>query len=366
RLRVVSDSKYVLDIVTKQAQHWLDKGFIGVANKQIVQALIGELVHTKAVVYTKKVKGHSGDEGNDGADRLANEGASKDVPAAIDLSKSTEIGRIGAATYALTQATAYDAIRTRKPKPPRRSTERMLEKTKAVLEELTGEAPTSAAIWLSLRRRRAATVTQKFGAYAWRTMHEGYKLGKYWDNIDELRDDRMPCVECGVPVESMAHILQDCKVSGQETVWELARAAWEITGLEWPCVTVETVLGVGLLKAKDGDGKVLKGRTRLLQILISESAHLAWCIRCEHRISSKSHTQGEIESRWRAALSKRLRIDWALANKQAYGKKALSYRVVEATWYKVASNRETIRSDLVATEVLVGSARSRRPRGRNR
>ncbi|KAF6764516.1 hypothetical protein DFP72DRAFT_1130449, partial [Ephemerocybe angulata] len=273
---------------------------------------------------------------------------------------------MGAAVHALTQAKAYEAIHTHKPRPPRRNTERMLEKTKAVLEELTGEIPTSAAIWLSLRRRKAATISQKFGAYAWRTLHEGYKLGKYWDNIDELRDDRMPCRDCGVPVESMAHILQECKVSGQETIWELARATWAVTGLEWPTVTLETVLGVGLLKAKDAEGKVLKGRTRLLQIIISESAHLAWCIRCEYRIASKSHSQEEIKSRWRAAVSRRLRIDWALARKQAYGKKALNHRVVESTWHTVASNRETIRSDLVATEVLVGSARSRRPRGRNR
>ncbi|KAF6744053.1 hypothetical protein DFP72DRAFT_826383, partial [Ephemerocybe angulata] len=265
-----------------------------------------------------------------------------------------------------TQAKAYEAIRARKPKPIRRNTERMLERTKAVLDELTGTVPTSEAIWLSLRKRKAASITQKFGAYAWRTLHEGYKLGKYWDNIDELRDERMPCQECGVPVESMRHILQECEVSGQETIWKLAMNAWAKTGLEWPPVTVEAVLGVGLLKAKDSDGRILKGRTRLLQILISESAHLAWCIRCEHRIASKSHTQEEIESRWRAVISKKLRIDWALANKQAYGKKALNYRVVSATWHKVAVNRETIRSDIVATEVLVRNARPRRPRGRNR
>ncbi|KAF5334198.1 hypothetical protein D9611_014502 [Ephemerocybe angulata] len=366
RLRVVSDSKYVLNIMTKHAQRWLDAGFIGVANKPIVRALIGELMHAKAVVYTKKVKGHSGDVGNDGADVLANEGAGKDQPDRVDLSRGEELEKIGAATHALTQAMAYEAIKTRKPIPPRRNTERMLERTKAVLEELTGEVPTSAAVWLSLRRRKAATISQKFGAYAWRTLHEGYKLGKYWDNIDELRDDRMPCRDCEVPIESMAHILQDCRVSGQETIWELAKAVWAVTGLEWPVVTLETVLGVGLLKAKNAEDKVLKGRTRLLQILISESAHLAWCIRCEYRIASKSHSREEVEGRWRAAISRRLRIDWTLANKQAYGKKALSYRVIEATWHNVASNRETIRSDLVATEVLVGSARPRRPRGRNR
>ncbi|KAF6742863.1 hypothetical protein DFP72DRAFT_829313 [Ephemerocybe angulata] len=137
----------------------------------------------------------------------------------------------------------------------------------------------------------------------------------------------------------MDHILRECRVSGQDTVWRLAKEIWSETGLEWPYVTVETVLGVGLLSVKDANGKVLKGRTRLLQILISECAHLIWCLRCEWRIGregdlSKLHTEQEIKNRLRAAVSKRLRIDWALANKQAYGRKALNARVVAATWYK--------------------------------
>ncbi|KAF6763489.1 hypothetical protein DFP72DRAFT_800579, partial [Ephemerocybe angulata] len=229
-----SDSQYTIDAVSKHAQRWLDEGFIGVANKHIIQALVGELMATKAEVRLRKVKGHSGDAGNDGADALAGEGARKDDPDDVDLSKGIAIRCLGAATTALTQSKAYRAIREFGPSEPRRRTERMLERTKAVVEELTDTRPTTAAIWNSLKRRKGATLTQKFSAYAWRTLHDGYKLGWYWENITALRNDRMPCRQCEAPVETMDHILRECTVSGQAVVWELAKELWAVTGLDWP------------------------------------------------------------------------------------------------------------------------------------
>ncbi|TEB19551.1 hypothetical protein FA13DRAFT_1646708, partial [Coprinellus micaceus] len=54
---------------------------------------------------------------------------------------------------------------------------------------------------------------------------------------------------------------------------------------------------------------------RLLRILISESAHLTWLLRCNWRIEreqdpSKLHTPAEIEQRWRRAIERRMRMDW--------------------------------------------------------
>ncbi|KAF6746130.1 hypothetical protein DFP72DRAFT_823459, partial [Ephemerocybe angulata] len=59
-------------------------------------------------------------------------------------------------------------------------------------------------------------------------------------------------------------------------------------------------------------------------IIISESAHLIWCLRCEWRIGREGkldclHTEAEITGRWRAVVNRRLRLDWALVNKQAGG-----------------------------------------------
>ncbi|KAF6746129.1 hypothetical protein DFP72DRAFT_923563, partial [Ephemerocybe angulata] len=88
-------------------------------------------------------------------------------------------------------------------------------------------------------------------------LHNGYKLRHYWKNIgaNAMRDERMPCHECEEPVESMDHILRECRVSGQATVWaqwKLAKELWAVkalTGLEWPYATMRTqaVLGAIML-----------------------------------------------------------------------------------------------------------------------
>ncbi|KAF6747132.1 hypothetical protein DFP72DRAFT_920581 [Ephemerocybe angulata] len=68
-------------------------------------------------------------------------------------------------------------------------------------------------------------------------LHNGYRLGHYWKNIGAMRDERMPCHECEEPVESMDHILRECRVSGQATVWKLAKELW-VTGLDRPRVAL--------------------------------------------------------------------------------------------------------------------------------
>ncbi|KAG2004399.1 hypothetical protein CC2G_002960 [Coprinopsis cinerea AmutBmut pab1-1] len=74
-LHVISDSKYAIDAITKHIGRWADEGFTRVKNKPIVHALFGELVTASSAITLEKVKGHSGDAGNDGADRLAATGA---------------------------------------------------------------------------------------------------------------------------------------------------------------------------------------------------------------------------------------------------------------------------------------------------
>ena len=49
--------------------------------------------------------------------------------------------------------------------------------------------------------------------------------------------------------------------------------------------------------------------TRLLQILLSESAYLIWVLRCERAIQGMRHTENEIKRWWLQAINKRLTND---------------------------------------------------------
>ncbi|KAI9462751.1 hypothetical protein F5148DRAFT_954742, partial [Russula earlei] len=57
------------------------------------------------------------------------------------------------------------------------------------------------------------------------------------------------------------------------------------------------------------------GPTRLLQILISESAHLTWILRCESVIQGLQHGRALIATRWRNAINRRLTTDKLMTTK---------------------------------------------------
>ena len=64
-----------------------------------------------------------------------------------------------------------------------------------------------------------------------------------------------------------------------------------------------TVLGAPLIKFKGRNGKPQQGRSRLLAILLTESAYLIWKLRCEWVITrsadeSKLHLATEIHNKW--------------------------------------------------------------------
>jgi hypothetical protein len=74
---------------------------------------------------------------------------------------------------------------------------------------------------------------------------------------------------------------------------------------------------------------------RLLQILISESAHLIWVLRCERTIHNKTHSATETQSRWLQAINDRVTEDKITA---ARVKRDKSYTALIAnTWEPILS-----------------------------
>ncbi|KAJ7498119.1 hypothetical protein B0H11DRAFT_1856682 [Mycena galericulata] len=98
------------------------------------------------------------------------------------------------------------------------------------------------------------------------------------------------------------------------------------------------------------------GITRLFRILVSESAHLIWRLRCERVIQQKGPASiQEIHKRWLKTMNNRLALDRVLTDKLKYGKRSLKKPVVLDTWRKVLKNEETLPRDWTReVEVLVG------------
>lgn len=72
-LCIRTDSQYAIDSIHKYGHRLEQTGWIDIANKEIIQAIRGQLRLRPGSTYFEKVKGHSNNTGNDGADRLAGE-----------------------------------------------------------------------------------------------------------------------------------------------------------------------------------------------------------------------------------------------------------------------------------------------------
>lgn len=94
-----------------------------------------------------------------------------------------------------------------------------------------------------------------------------------------------------------------------------------------------------------------------MRILLSESAHLIWKLRCERLIQNANvaFSEVEIRNRWVNAINRRLDTD-RLMTHQKYESKALDATKVQRTWSGVLRNEDSLPSGgwLRTSGVLVG------------
>ncbi|KAF9552321.1 hypothetical protein CPC08DRAFT_738189 [Agrocybe pediades] len=260
----------------------------------------------------------------------------------------------------MTQAKLYKALRKDDVSVRRRTAYNLEEAREAVLD-WTGREPTQEELWHSLRDK---TIPYNIRAFLWKAMHSAYMVGDYWRGIPGF-EQRVDCQLCGEE-DSLRHILTSCRASGQSTIWAEVKRIWRHKKLPWREISLGAVLGCSLLNITTPSGRALRGPSRLLKILVSESAHLAWKIRWEWTMEhngdpQKILSESEVRRRWERAINARLLLDMLQTNRTKYDHRAISPQLVEATWWDVLLDDDWI---ITKSGVLVGTGR--RPPGRNR
>lgn len=120
------------------------------------------------------------------------------------------------------------------------------------------------------------------------------------------------------------------------------------------------MLGSSLATFKQEDGKLDSMKSRLYEILVTESAHLIWVLRCERRITTQDapqnhHTEESMQNRWYRRINERMIIDCLLTNKHIYVSKALKTKTVYNTWAKCSTNEMDLHQEWCKNPgVLVG------------
>jgi ribonuclease HI len=336
-LEIRSDSLTTIEGLTQHLETWENRGWIGVKNSEILRVAAYQLRKRSAPTRFQWVKGHSGDTGNEEADKLAGEAAKRPEKDNMNLEIPLEFRITGARLDSMTQALAYRAIKARKHAPkPRGRTASNVTETQDALAGYAGTPPTTQRIWRSIRHKDFRLPVKHF---LYKTIHAIHKIGKYWTVIPGY-EERGTCRVCG-EIETMRHILVECNIGRRKILWDLAEATWGQDEFKWPDIGMGIIMGCGLLQPpareevdKNDEGEYARrapaGRSRLMRILISETAFLIWKLRNGSTIEGIEIPTRVAISRWNRAIGDRLRTDRMMA---AHKKENDEFRHrVDATW----------------------------------
>jgi ribonuclease HI len=357
-LHIMSNSRYIINCFTKNLPHWEAQGWIGIHNKEFITPIVSHMRARGAITTFTRTKGQ---EGIEKANKLANEGLQKVSYNNLDLTLNKKFNLTGAQLSTMSQAMTYQGIRERMQITSRRSTIITLDITRHAVKRITGHLPTDATIWHSIRSK---DITRTIRVFLWKLIHGTHKCGDFWLKIPDF-EHRSLCPECRVE-DSMTHILTECRIPGQKEIWRLTEELWLAKHNSWPKVNnLGVIVGCAMASFLTKTGQRRPGAERLYRILMTESAHLIWRIRCE-RILERSnkeewHTTGEIQNRWLYAINKRLSLDQAMTNKK-YETKAISAKTVLNTWSGTLPNELSLPDNWINLPgVLVGIGPSEQP-----
>ncbi|KAH9851555.1 RnaseH-domain-containing protein, partial [Lenzites betulinus] len=358
-LTIVTDSKYVYYGVTRDLPKWEDAGWIGVANKAEIRDLVARLRKRSATTLLKWVKGHSGDKGNEGADKLAALTTAQGYSGGGAQLSTADMAFMptGARLAACTQKLVYRGIlRSSAKQNNRKTTERNLEMCREALEADYGISLNDETLWRNTRRPEIGKRTADF---YWRIMHGAYKIGGYWEHVPGY-EGRATCAVCGVE-ENIAHILMDCEAPGTQQLWRLARGLLEKTGFELPRLTLGLIMAAPSLQRRAKPKTKTDSAARLARIVVTETAHLLWKLRCERVIgkedgSTRRHSESDVVKRWIKRLNERMSIDRGLvASGRKEKRRGITKEKVLDTWRAVLTDDSEMEEDWIGRKgVLVG------------
>ncbi|KAI0349351.1 RnaseH-domain-containing protein [Trametes cingulata] len=356
-LQILTDSKFVIDGLTKHLRKWEDRGWHGLALAELIKETTARLRSRSAPTAFKWIKGHSGIEGNDAADRLAKQGVNMDdedpPPPPLPAAPMSFVAE-GVKLTCLTQRLAYKCILDSRGHTPRKATENIISQIQASIATDWNTNPTAAAIWKGIRQLDVRRTLRDFW---WKALHGALRTGQYWANIPGY-EQRETCGYCGES-ETLEHILLECRAPGQRLVWQLTKAVLRARKITIPDLTIGSLLAAPILSLQGLDNQKCPAKDRLIRILLTESTHLIWKIRCERVIDidfnpATQHSRREITNRWSDMINKRLQLDQALVSERL-GRHKLTKQLVLNTWYGTIEDYQRLPDDWTRlTGVLVG------------
>ena len=186
-----------------------------------------------------------------------------------------------------------------------------LDITRYAIKELTGHLETDNTIW---KNAQHPDIRQQIQLFLYKALAGSLQIGDFWKRIPTY-EHRAKCHKCNEDTETLEHIMLECSSPEQELTWNLMNQLWP-TPERCP-TTIGHILSAGCISPTHNNNNnptaKERGQARLKRILLSESAHLIWVLRCERVIQGTQHLLQAITSRWIRKITNRLNIDRHLA-----------------------------------------------------
>ncbi|EPS93990.1 hypothetical protein FOMPIDRAFT_9544, partial [Fomitopsis schrenkii] len=344
-LHIVLSTKDLINALFKKLPTWEDEGWIGVQGATYLKALVNQL-RQRSAPTTFRVASTEEELLAISATRARRDRLRLDnPPQPLHPVEQAAFRLSGARLTGLTQALAYRGIRERTAPPPRNTTTTTIAAAKCHMKDARGTIVEEAEIWLGIKHRDIRRTVVDF---LWKSLHGAHRIGKFWLKVPG-HEDRARCRRCHEQ-DSLAHILLECSETGQARVWELTEAALRRKGAEWTPLRIHDILAIGpRSRAPTVDEPPKKHTARLWRILVSESAHLIWRLRCERVIGHSDdkawqHSTESVTTRWYAAINSRLRQD-ATSTSTQFGPLTRKRGEVLKTWARLLANEESLPAD---------------------
>ncbi|KAH9835833.1 uncharacterized protein C8Q71DRAFT_797347 [Rhodofomes roseus] len=331
-LRLLLSSMSLAKQLVTKLPTWEDHGWIGVQGSLLFRALVNQLRQRCAPTTLGMVSCAKEYEVRNSAIDLAKERylSQRSVSVSPKIDRSFDLS--GAKLATLTQAIAYKGILSKRGTVDRPRTTGRVRATLERTSKPGDPAPPAQMLWKSLRNR---DIHRRIVDFLWKGLHDAHKIGAFWVHIPGY-EDRADCRRCGAR-ESLAHIVTECHLPGQDLIWSMTGAMWKKKARAWSKPSLEDVLAVGLGRyPRPANTKPREDLARLWRIIVPEAAYLVWKLRCERVIEHAddpdwTHSTREITRRWYAAMNRRLQLD-LIATRKSFGLLAKSELMVMATW----------------------------------
>ncbi|KAJ7572423.1 hypothetical protein C8J56DRAFT_807628 [Mycena floridula] len=368
---IKTDDALATRIMSVNLTRWEDEGFVALTNKPLLKSIATRLRKRTGITTISEIR----DVETRSARTLAKNGLDNLAPQvdrSEDLRIQSDLVIWGAKMTDLTQARAYRLIHETKNIKTRCTTEQNIALIQSAILLLNNYSPTEAQIWCSIQN---TDLLQQQRNFLYLAVHGTQKLGDFWLRIPDYREWGT-CHFCN-ETKTMQHILFECHKPGQAELWNLAQLLWVNKKLQWPQMTLGLALGCGLVKFHNADGRLLLGATRLFRVLVAETVHTIWKIRCDIVLKRNNvpMAAAQVHNMWVHALNERLKTDCLMTNQSHYGKRALNSDLVLCTWSGTLRDEINLPDSwIMEPKVLVGIEpitlqHNRRPRdclGRNR